>query len=104
MTDEISLNGQSAPNQAQRAHKLPQFTAAIDEAQRKLGLAGAVGTVTFVLYADGSCAFKPVGQVTGGLCKVIGEWGLNNLANYCAQMEQRSLEAPIASASPLRRN
>jgi len=98
VTEDIIAKMNGGPNQATRACKGPQFNGSIEDTLRKLALAGACGMVTFVLYEDGSCAFKPVGKVTAGLCKVIGEWGINNLANYIEQMEQKMLETQIAAA------
>lgn len=90
-------NGTPFPTQAQRAQGL-SFDAALDECRKRLGLSGAVGTVTFVLYADGSAAFKPAGEITPGLCRLIVDWGANGLVNAFEDAQQRALTSGIKSA------
>lgn len=95
MTD--TLNGTPTLSQAQRARKLPSYDAALMEMQRRLGLSGCVGTVTFALYADGSFVATPTGTVTVGLHHAVGRWALDELGGAIAELRAERLNRTVSS-------
>lgn len=82
--------------QAEKACELIGYGAALREcAQRLKESGGAIGVVTFVLYPDGSAAFKPQGTVTPGLCHVIAQWGTSGLMGWVREAQAQKVANEI---------